>query len=35
MRQHTLAVAIVTDLWAGPSRPPGLRKLAEFLGIAA
>jgi transcriptional regulator with XRE-family HTH domain len=35
MRQHTLAVAIVTDLWAGPSRPPGLRKLAEFLGVAA
>jgi transcriptional regulator with XRE-family HTH domain len=35
MRQHTLAVAIVTDLWAGPARPPGLRKLAEFLGIAA
>lgn len=35
MRQHTLAVAIVTDLWAGPSRPPGLRKLAEFLSVAA
>ena len=34
MRQHTLAVAIVTDLWAGPSRPPGLRKLAEYLGVA-
>jgi transcriptional regulator with XRE-family HTH domain len=33
MRQHTLAVAIVTDLWAGSSRPPGLRKLAEYLGI--
>ncbi|MEW2630336.1 helix-turn-helix transcriptional regulator [Streptomyces sp. NPDC048389] len=33
MRHHTLAVAIVTDLWNGPSRPPGLRKLAEFLGI--
>ena len=29
MRQHTLAVAIVTDLWASSSRPPGLRKLAE------
>jgi transcriptional regulator with XRE-family HTH domain len=35
MRQHTLAVAIVTDLWAGPSHPPGLRKLAEYLGVAA
>uniref|UniRef100_A0AAU2AGL4 Helix-turn-helix domain-containing protein n=1 Tax=Streptomyces sp. NBC_00093 TaxID=2975649 RepID=A0AAU2AGL4_9ACTN len=34
MRHHTLAVAIVTDLWAGPYRPPGLRKLAEFLGVA-
>jgi transcriptional regulator with XRE-family HTH domain len=35
MKHHTLAVAIVTDLWAGPARPPGLRKLAEYLGIAA
>lgn len=35
MRQHTLAVAIVTDLWARPARPPGLRKLAEYLGVAA
>ena len=35
MRQHTLAVAIVTDLWAGPAHPPGLRRLAEFLGVAA
>lgn len=35
MRQHTLAVAIVADLQAGPSRPPGLRTLAEFLGVAA
>lgn len=35
MRQHTLAVAIVTDLWAGPSRPPGLRKLAEYLGVTS
>ncbi|MGW8953535.1 helix-turn-helix domain-containing protein [Streptomyces sp. NPDC055709] len=35
MRHHTLAVAIVSDLWAGPSRPPGLRKLAESLGVAA
>ncbi|MFC4611739.1 helix-turn-helix domain-containing protein [Streptomyces maoxianensis] len=34
MRHHTLAVAIVSDLWSGPSRPPGLRRLAEFLGIA-
>jgi len=34
MRQHTLAVSIVTDLRAGSSRPPGLRKLAEYLGIA-
>ncbi|MGW1712422.1 helix-turn-helix domain-containing protein [Streptomyces sp. NPDC002156] len=34
MRHHTLAVAIVTDLSAGPYRPPGLRKLAEFLGVA-
>jgi len=35
IKHHTLAVAIVTDLWAGPSRPPGLRKLAEYLGVAA
>ncbi|WP_405809038.1 helix-turn-helix domain-containing protein [Streptomyces sp. NBC_01520] len=35
MRHHTLAVAIVGDLWAGPARPPGLRKLAEFLGVAS
>ncbi|WP_327724754.1 helix-turn-helix transcriptional regulator [Streptomyces europaeiscabiei] len=34
MRHHTLAVAIVSDLWAGPARPSGLRKLAEFLGVA-
>lgn len=33
MRHHTLAVAIVSDLWAGPTRPVGLRKLAEFLGV--
>lgn len=33
MRHHTLAVAIVRDLWAGRARPPGLRKLAEILGI--
>ncbi|QKV92944.1 helix-turn-helix domain-containing protein [Streptomyces sp. NA02950] len=35
MRHHTLAVAIVSDLWAGSSRPAGLRKLAEFLGVAS
>ncbi|MET8897670.1 helix-turn-helix domain-containing protein [Streptomyces albogriseolus] len=35
MRHHSLAVAIVSDLWAGPARPPGLRKLVEFLGVAA
>lgn len=34
MRHHTLAVAIVSDLWAGSARPPGLRKLATFLGVA-
>ncbi|GAB2698724.1 helix-turn-helix domain-containing protein [Kitasatospora kifunensis] len=34
MRHHTLAVAIVSDLWAGSMRPPGLRKLARFLGVA-
>jgi hypothetical protein len=34
MRHHTLAVAIVTDPWALPHRPPGLRRLAEFLGGA-
>lgn len=34
MRHHTLAVAIVSDLWESSSRPPGLRKLAEFLGVA-
>ncbi|MET7528785.1 helix-turn-helix domain-containing protein [Streptomyces goshikiensis] len=32
MRHHTLAVAIVSDLRAGPARPVGLRKLVEFLG---
>ncbi|MGW4033362.1 helix-turn-helix domain-containing protein [Streptomyces sp. NPDC004838] len=35
MRHHTLAVSIVCDLWAGPTRPPGLRGLAEFLGVTA
>ncbi|MHA7959288.1 helix-turn-helix domain-containing protein [Streptomyces sp. L500] len=34
MRHHTLAVAIVSDLWARPARPPGLRRLAELLGVA-
>lgn len=33
MRHHTLAVAIVRDLWALPNHPPGLRPLAEFLGV--
>jgi hypothetical protein len=33
MRHQTLAVAIVRDLWAGPARPPGLRRLAEFLSV--
>ncbi|NUS09895.1 MAG: helix-turn-helix transcriptional regulator [Streptomyces sp.] len=35
MQHHTLAVAIVRDLWALPNHPPGLRSLAEFLGVAA
>ena len=34
MRHHTLAVAIVRDLWELPTRPPGLRSIAEFLGVA-
>ncbi len=33
VRHHTLAVTIVQDLWAGPDRPPGLRRLAELLGV--
>jgi transcriptional regulator with XRE-family HTH domain len=34
MRHHTQAVAIVTDLRHGPApQPPGLRSLADFLGI--
>ncbi|MFD8911006.1 helix-turn-helix domain-containing protein [Streptomyces sp. NPDC059575] len=33
MQHHTLAVAIVRDLWALPDRPPGLRPLAEFLEV--
>ncbi|MFE6972370.1 helix-turn-helix domain-containing protein [Streptomyces sp. NPDC057682] len=35
MRHHTLAVAIVRDLWTLPNHPPGLRPLAEFLGVDA
>lgn len=35
MRRQTLAAAIVTSLWARSSRPAGLRKLAEYLGVAA
>lgn len=35
LRHHTLAVAIVTDLLRGKQRPPGLRRIAEFLGVAA
>ncbi|MFD0020779.1 helix-turn-helix domain-containing protein [Streptomyces sp. NPDC058382] len=34
MRHHTLAVAIVRDLWALPNHPAGLGRLAEFLGVA-
>ncbi|MFH8292719.1 helix-turn-helix domain-containing protein [Streptomyces sp. NPDC018059] len=34
MQHHTLAVAIVRDLWALPNHPQGLRPLAEFLGVA-
>lgn len=34
MQHHTLAVAIVRDLWALPNHPEGLRSLAEFLGVA-
>lgn len=33
MRHHTLAVAIVRDLWELPTRPPGLRSIVEFLGV--
>ncbi|THA71796.1 helix-turn-helix domain-containing protein [Streptomyces sp. A0958] len=33
MQHHTLAVAIVRDLWTLPNHPAGLRSLAEFLGI--
>ncbi|GHF96612.1 helix-turn-helix transcriptional regulator [Streptomyces thermodiastaticus] len=34
IRHHTLAVSIVSDLWALSCRPPGLRGLADFLGVA-
>ncbi|MYZ38989.1 helix-turn-helix transcriptional regulator [Streptomyces sp. MnatMP-M17] len=34
MRHHTLAVSIIRDLWELPVRPPGLRSLAEFVGVA-
>ena len=34
MRHHTLAVAVVRDLWNGQSRPAGLKPIAEFLGVA-
>jgi hypothetical protein len=33
IRHHTLAVAIVSDLWVLPYHPPGLRRLAQFLGV--
>lgn len=33
IRHHMLAVAIVRDLLAGRARPPGLRRLAEILGV--
>lgn len=33
MRHQTRAVAIVRGLWVGPARPPGLRRLAELLGV--
>jgi len=33
MQHHTLAVAIVRDLWALPNHPAGLRPVAEFLGV--
>ncbi|MGW6207514.1 helix-turn-helix domain-containing protein [Streptomyces sp. NPDC055089] len=33
MQHHTLAVAIVRDLWALPNHPPGLGSLAEYLGV--
>ncbi len=35
LRHHTLAVAIVRDLWATPARPRGLCRLARFLGVSS
>ncbi|WP_406285870.1 helix-turn-helix domain-containing protein [Streptomyces sp. NBC_00209] len=35
MQHHTLAVAIVRDLWSLPNHPSGLRPLAEYLGVCA
>jgi transcriptional regulator with XRE-family HTH domain len=35
IKHHTLAVAIVTDLWAASYHPAGLRRLAGYLGVAA
>lgn len=34
MRHHTLAAAVTRDLWEGPQRPLGLRRIAELLGVA-
>ncbi|MEV0036502.1 helix-turn-helix domain-containing protein [Streptomyces sp. NPDC050804] len=34
MRHHTLAVSIIRDLWELPSKPTGIRSLAEFVGVA-
>jgi hypothetical protein len=35
MRHHTLAVAIVSDLWELPSRPTGLRPLKQWRQASA
>ncbi|MEU3961934.1 helix-turn-helix domain-containing protein [Streptomyces buecherae] len=35
LRHDTLAVSVVSDLWAAPNRQPGLRQLAAFLGVAS
>ncbi|MEU5161371.1 helix-turn-helix domain-containing protein [Streptomyces sp. NPDC020875] len=34
IRHHTLAVTIVKDLQAGGRTPPGLRRIADFLGVS-
>ncbi|MEU6990512.1 helix-turn-helix transcriptional regulator [Streptomyces sp. NPDC046465] len=34
MQHHTLAVAIVRDLWSLPNHPAGLGSLAGFLGVS-